>query len=89
MTLSFCVGVGIIGGGGIGSPPASLMPPTTTQQDKVDLPKVTSVNMEMEKLKETADGGGDDGDEEVHEPAGQVRSSMFLRQANKRFSISY
>ena len=77
MTLSFCVGVGIIGGGG-GS--ASLMATTSSssvlpnqEKQNVELPKVTSVNMAP-----TADSNADKaqevgGDEEVHEPAGQVR----------------
>ena len=41
MTLSFCVGVGIIGGGSS----TMMIPTTTTPTSTVELPKVTSVNM--------------------------------------------
>lgn len=64
MTLSFCVGVGIIGGGG---GPASALSSHISE-----LPKVTSV------MVPTADSDGNkpnNGDGEVHEPAGQVCTS--------------
>lgn len=66
MTLSFCVGVGIIGG--VGGPPSAI------SSHKVELPKVTSV------MVPTADSDGikqSNGDGEVHEPAGQVCTMVY------------
>jgi hypothetical protein len=61
MTVSFGLGVGIIGSGGIGGVAKTAI--------EMELPKVTSV---MVQDSETA--AAESGNDGLHEPAGQVRT---------------